>query len=229
MSDIDALNALLDRRHSCRAFLPDPVPQAVIERIVATAQKVPSWCNAQPWHLVITRPPETDRLRDALHAHARTAGHAPDIAFPRQYAGVYKTRRSDCGWALYDAVGVRKGDREGSARQMMQNFRFFGAPHHALVTTEADLGAYGVLDCGAFVTAFTLAAEALGVASIPQAAVASCAPFLRNWFDLPGHRQIVCGLSFGYADRNHPANAFRTRRAPMEEVVTWKGPAASTG
>ncbi|MDJ0827828.1 MAG: nitroreductase [Rhodobacter sp.] len=223
MSDIETLDALLSRRHSCRGFRGDPVPDAVVERIVATAGKVPSWCNAQPWQVVVTRLAETDRLRTALFAEAQTGAQAPDIAFPARYAGVYQARRRDCGWALYDAVGVAKGDRAASARQMLENFRFFDAPHHALVTTEADLGAYGVLDCGAFVTAFTLAAEALGIATIPQAAVAGLSPFLRRWFDLPENRQVVCGISFGYRDDTHPANAFRTTRAGLDEVLTWKG------
>ncbi len=222
MSDLDALDALLRRRHSCRAFLPDPIPEETIARIVETAQRVPSWCNAQPWQVTVTRGAETDRLRDALLAEAASAAARPDIPFPTRYEGVYKSRRSTCGWALYEAVGVEKGDRAGSARQMMENFRLFGAPHFALITTEAELGPYGVLDCGAFITAFTLAAEALDVASIPQAAVAAYAPFLRTWFDLPESRQVVCGISFGRRDEAHPANAFRTERAPLDEVLTFK-------
>ena len=222
MSDIDGFEALLARRHSCRAFRPDAVPDADIERIVAAAGRVPSWCNAQPWHVAVTRKPETDRLRGDLYALAAQGGHAPDIPFPDAYTGIYKQRRSVCGWALYKAVGVEKGDRDGSGRQMMENFRLFGAPHLALVTTPADLGAYDVLDCGAFVTAFTLAAEAMGVASIPQAALASHSGFLRDWFGLAGDRQMVCGISFGYRDAAHPANRFRTERAPLDEILDWR-------
>lgn len=221
MSDIQTLDALLRRRHSCRAFRPDPVPDATIEQIVATAQRVPSWCNAQPWQVIVTRAPHTDRLRKALHAHAANAPHVSDIPFPAQYTGPYADRRRACGWALYGAVGVEKGDRTASSHQMLENFRFFGAPHFALITTEADLGAYGVLDCGAFVTAFTLAAEALGIASIPQAAVAGFSPFLRDWFSLPEARQIVCGISFGLKDADHPANSFRTDRAALAETLSW--------
>ncbi len=220
---INELETLLRQRHSCRAFRPDPIPQATIERILSTAQKVPSWCNAQPWQVILTRAEETERLRSALYEHAQSAAHTPDIPFPTQYTGDYKARRSDCGWALYDAVGIEKGDRDASRAQMMQNFNLFGAPHLALITTEADLGPYGLLDCGAYVTAFTLAAQALGVASIPQAALAGCAPFLRDWFDLPDNRQIVCGISFGLSDMDHPANQFRTTRVPLADVVTWVG------
>jgi len=40
------------------------------------------------------------------------------------------------------------GDREASKRQTLENFRMFGAPHVAIITTERKLGTYGVLDCG---------------------------------------------------------------------------------
>jgi nitroreductase len=29
-------------------------------------------------------------------------------------------------------------------------------------------------------------------------------------------------ISFGYEDEAHPANGFRTGRAPLEEVVEWR-------
>ena len=34
-------------------------------------------------------------------------------------------------------------------------------------------------------------------------------------------RLVVCGISFGYEDAAHPANSFRTRRAPLSEAVAW--------
>lgn len=223
MSDAAALTRILDARFSCRAFRPDPLAPALIEEIVAEAQKVPSWCNAQPWHLVVTGAAETDRLRAELAEEMKTAAHAPDIAFPERYRGVYKDRRSTCGWQLYGAVGIEKGDREGSHRQMMENFRFFGAPHAAVLTSESDLGAYGLVDCGGFLTALTLAAAARDVATIPQAALASYAPLLHRVFGLPDTRRVVCVISMGRPDLNHPANSFRTARAPLSETLRWQG------
>jgi nitroreductase len=140
MNDAAALSRVLDARHSCRAFRGTPLPGALIEDIITEAGKVPSWCNAQPWQVVVTRAGETDRLRAALADAVANTGHSPDLPFPDRYEGIYRQRRSDCGWALYDAVGVARGDRAGSAEQMQQNFRFFGAPHVALVTSEAALG-----------------------------------------------------------------------------------------
>nr|WP_254899066.1 nitroreductase [Thalassococcus arenae] len=213
---------MIKSRFTCRGYRPDPVPRAEIEAALETAQHVPSWCNSQPWQVLACSAPETDRLREALFAHVQTADHAPDIPFPAAYEGVYKQRRSECGWQLYEAVGIEKGDRAGSARQMMQNFRFFGAPHVMLVTTPKALGPYGVLDCGAFVTAALLALQARGIASTAMASVAGYAPFLRAWFGIAADRDLLCGIACGYADPDHPANGFRTTRAPLTETVEWR-------
>lgn len=221
-SDLDPFETLLRRRHSCRAFRPDPVARDTIERILTTAGRVPSWCNSQPWQVTVTSGAETDRLRAALTERAQAGTPAPDIPFPTRYAGAYLDRRRDCGWKLYEAVGVEKGDRAGSARQMLRNFDLFGAPHCAILSSPVDLGPYGVLDCGGFITAFTLAAEALGVASIPQAAVAGFAPFLHDHFGIGADRLILCGIAFGYSDTDHPANSFRTDRADLAEIVDWR-------
>ncbi|MEP2715970.1 nitroreductase [Pseudophaeobacter sp.] len=216
------LQALFSARHSCRAFLPDPLPKPLIQEILSCAQRVPSWCNAQPWKLTITSDEETERLRQALMAAVQNGGHSPDLAFPTAYEEEYKTRRRECGRALYEAVGVKKGDRAASARQMMENFSLFGAPHCAVLSTPVALGGYGAMDCGGFVAGFTLAAQAAGVATIPQAAVASYAPLLHELLDIPQDRQILCAISFGYGDPDHPANGFRTSRAPLPEFTEFR-------
>jgi len=222
MTEFETLQDVLHARHSCRAFLPDALPRATVEKIVTAAGRAPSWCNAQPWQVIVTAGAETERLRNGLMDEVQTASHSPDIPFPARYSGPYQDRRRTCGWQLYDAVGVTKGDRDASRAQMMENFRFFGAPHIALITSDQELGQYGLVDCGGFITAFTLAAQALGIATIPQAAVASYTPYLRRFFDLPEDRVIVCSIAFGLSDTQHPANSFRTGRAPLGEVLCWR-------
>ena len=41
MNDFETLNAILNARHSCRAFLPDAVAQDTVNDIVEAAQKAP--------------------------------------------------------------------------------------------------------------------------------------------------------------------------------------------
>ncbi len=220
-ADAACLDRLLAERHSCRAFLPDQVPREVIERILAMSQRTASWCNSQAWQLVVAGGAATERFRAALLKAAGSGEQSWDIPPPKAYLGAYLDRRRECGFQLYESVGIAKGDREASARQGLENFRLFGAPHVAIITSPEPLGPYGAVDCGAYVANFMLAAKSLGVASIAQAALASQSALVRSHFRIPEDRQVVCGISFGYEDLAHPANAFRTRRAPVTEVVTW--------
>ena len=217
----DSFGRLLQERYSCRAFLERQVGQETIARMLEMAQRTPSWCNSQPWKVVITRGTATQSFRDAISAYASSHEREPDFAFPREYRGVYLDRRRECGIQLYQSVGIARGDREAAARQGMENYRLFGAPHAMIVTTDEALGVYGMLDCGAWVNNFMLAARSLGVASIAQAALGAHPKFLRSYFGLPEERRVVCGVSFGYADESHPVNGFRTARAALSEVVTW--------
>ncbi|MEP1944331.1 MAG: nitroreductase family protein, partial [Sulfitobacter sp.] len=111
--------------------------------------------------------------------------------------------------------------RAARQAQMLRNYTFFDAPHVAIVHSPAELGPYGAMDTGGFVTAFALAATALGVATIPQAAVAAYAPLLKEHLAIGPDRLILCAISLGYADPEAPANQFRTSRAPLGDIITW--------
>lgn len=223
-SEFDALDNLLLRRHSCRAFRSTAVSHEVIVRILTVAQRTASWCNAQPWRVHIVSGEPLEALRTELLARVDSGrSPAPELDWPREYHGIYLERRRECGWSLYRATGVPKGDREASARQSRENFRCFGAPHVAVVSSDDALGTHGVMDTGAWVANFMLAGEALGVASIAQAALASYPDVLRKHLDIPPDHRIVCGISFGFEDAGHPANSFRMSRAPLHEVVSWVG------
>jgi nitroreductase len=219
----DVIGRLLLERFSCRAFRPDCVPAATLEMIFAAAQFTANWCNAQAWQIVVTEREATERFRHALFAKASEpgAGSAPDIPFPLRYDGVFGERRKEAGVALYRSVGIAREDRDGAARQMLENYRFFGAPHVLILTTEADLGTYGAVDCGIYLGNLMLLMQGHGIASIAQGALPRFSPFIREFFGIPDNRQVLCGLSFGYADDDHPANRFRTTRSPAEAAVRW--------
>lgn len=222
-TEFDSLRKLLAGRHSVRGFLAEPVDQATIELLLETAQLSPSWCNSQPWHVVVTRGHETERFRDGLSSYAATYPSKPDFGLPTSYDGAYRDRRREAGWALYGAVGIERGDREASARQAAENFRLFGAPHAAIVTTDRNLGVPGAMDCAVWLGSFLLAAQSVGIGAIPQAALAMHPDFIREHFGLDDSRQVVFGVSFGYEDTQHPANNFRVGRAPVEDAVRFVG------
>ena len=74
----------------------------------------------------------------------------------------------------------------------------------------------------AFATGFMVAAQALGLASVAQTALAGYAPLLRKTLEIAEGRHILRGISFKYSDPAHPANSFRTACAVVEDVMEWR-------
>ncbi len=58
-------------------------------------------------------------------------------------------------------------------------------------------------------------------ALVPQAALANHSALVKATLEIPADRLMVCGISLGYEDTAHPANSYRTRRAPLSEAITW--------
>jgi nitroreductase len=219
---IGVLEELLGERYSCRAYRPDPVPRSTIERILTAAQRTASWCNSQPWQVLIASGAAKERFRAAIYAAASSgAPDDGDFSFPREYRGVYQERRRESGFQLYNTLGIARGDRAAYARQSLENFNFFGAPHVAIIHSDEALGIYGAIDCGAYVGNFLLAAQALGLGAIPQAALAHQSGLIRRHFGLGDDRRVVCGISFGFPDREHKINSYRTSRAGIPETATF--------
>jgi nitroreductase len=221
-ADAALLSGLLARRFSCRAYAPQPIPEARLREVFAAAQHTPSWCNTQPWQVVVASGATRDDLSTALLAAAQSERPpCPDFAFPPGYDGVYRERRKACGLQLYGVLGIGRDDRERARAQSLENFRFFGAPHVAFVTTDASLGVYGLLDCGLYVMSVLLALEAAGIASIAQAALATWPDVVRARLAIPETRRVVCGIAFGRGLPDAPINSYRTARAAADEVVRF--------
>ena len=218
--DDEVLKRLLDTRYSCRAFRAEPVPQETILRILEIAARTASNNNAQPWQIIITSGSATDRFRDAFFHAAQNEPWKSDYP-TAEHLDIYKQRSRACGLALYGSVGIGREDKEKAQAQRLRNFQLFDAPHAAIITSDVRQGPFGVMDCGAYINNFVLAARSLGVDSIAQGAFAQQADFLRGYFGLSDDRVIVNGISFGYEDKEHPVNCFRTGRAPIEEIVTF--------
>jgi nitroreductase len=219
---IDILENLLGERYSVRAFKPVPVPRETIERVLTAAQRTASWCNSQPWQVVIASGEAKEKFRKAIYAEASSGAPADgDFEFPREYLGVYLERRRESGFQLYNTLGIARGDKAAYARQALENYNFFGAPHVAIIHTDEALGIYGAIDCGAYVSNFMLAAQALGLGTIPQAALARHSGMIRRHFKLGDDRRVVCGISFGFADHADKINSYRTSRARISDTVMF--------
>jgi nitroreductase len=65
---------IINTRRSVRSYLPEPVPRAVLQRIVAAGVEAPSGCNLQLRHYVIVDDPE---LMECIRPVSRALTGAP--------------------------------------------------------------------------------------------------------------------------------------------------------
>jgi len=221
-AQIAMFDALMRARRSIRGFKPDPVAPAVLDAIFTTAQHAPSNCNVQPWIVHVVSGPMIARLRDHLYTAVK-AGAAPSPDFPLtgSYPGAYRTRQIGAAVALFDATGVARDDRPARAASMLRNFQFFDAPHAALLFMPDWAGWREAADCGMYAQSLMLAMAAHGVGSCAQGALSHFAAIIREELGVTPDHKLLFGLSFGYPDNAHPANAARTDRAALTEAVVF--------
>lgn len=211
-------------RWSCRAFRPEEVDETVLSGVFGVAQRTASWCNTQPWGVHLLGGETTKWFAKELTEHVAThpalTDQTPDLPLPARYEGAYLERRRAAGYALYESLGIDRADTVARAAAMLDNYAFFGAPHVAVITSDRSQGTYGAIDCGAYVANLTNAALDAGLATIAQGAIGVYAGKVRELLELPDERVVVCGVAIGYADSEHPVNAFRTERATLADLVT---------
>lgn len=219
----DQLDAALARRKSVRGFRPEPLSRATLDTLFGAAQRAPSWCNVQPWRVVVTAPPLTSQVAEALTAAATSGMPTPDVPFPMDYPEPYSTHRRQCGGALYGAMGIERHDKASRYDAWLRNYGLFGAPHMAVVSHDRRLGQYATLDVGVWLGVLIAAAATLGVDLCPMASVAAYPAPLRSVLAIPDDELILFGMAIGTEDPAVPANACRTTRDPLSANIRFAG------
>lgn len=222
MSDLEALARA---RFSVRAFHPDPVPRAVVERLLRVARLAPSGGNLQPGRFLALSGEPLARLVAALEV-AVSAGR-PQVRefvyYPDPMPPHLKDRQREAGYALYEALGIDRRDHAARAAQFRHNYRFFGAPVGIVVTIERVMGPAGFMDLGMALQTLMLAAVEAGLATCGIGALSYHADVVRDCLGLPETELVVCGLALGHAEDEAPLNRFRTNRLPLEGFAEFRG------
>ena len=211
--DIDVLERLLADRFSCRGFH--------VGAGAARDDRTHARCRAENG-VVVQQP----AMADCDHVRRCNAKISEgDDGSPPQAAGRatgISSFRANIAVSIWSGVAraafsfTTRSASPKATKPLTRNRRWrilisSGAPHVAIVHTDEALGVYGAVDCGGYVTSLMLAAQALGLATVPQAALAFHSDIVRQHLGLGDDRKVVCGISFGYADREHKANGYRTK------------------
>jgi nitroreductase len=215
---MDVLSAMQQRK-SARAYLAKEVSRRDIAEILACAARAPSAINLQPWEFIVIYGDEKQRLvRRLLKAQRERqvkCGSGADRPLPEHI-----NRRAKEAMAVMEppisASGMtfNRFIEEGSCS-------FYGAPVAIIVVIDKRFPAIRYLDVGLAVSYLLLAAQAKGLATCPIGLITAYQDDISQMLSIPEEKAILLGISLGYADESSPANAFRTGRADLNEIVTW--------
>lgn len=168
---MNVFEAIMERR-SVRQFLPDPVSQEDLERILDAARYAPTAGNVQPWRFLLVREARNRmELKEAVHRFLR--GKIAGMELTEEQ----KTKHQDQFHDFVEAV--------------------FGAPVWVLVFV--DEGHYPELvgyDGAAAVQNMLLAAHALGYGTAWQTTIFP-ELFIKGYFAIPDPYRFICGLPIG--------------------------------
>jgi len=210
----------LTTRRSLRAFLPTPVPRAVVEEILAVASRAPSGTNTQPWRVYVLTGASKDalsrKIRAAYDDPAERVQHAEEYAYyPTEWISPYIDRRRKVGWDLYGLLGIAKTDKARMHEQHGRNYEFFGAPVGLMFTIDRVMRQGSWLDYGMFLEGVMVAARARGLDTCPQAAFTQFHRIIGEHLGFDEREQLVCGMSLGHADPDAIENTLVTEREPV--------------
>ncbi len=216
----------LESRMSCRAFLPDPVPEATLRQILTGASRAPSGGNLQPWFAdVLTGAPLA-----ALVQRIRALVPEYPLGYPSEYpvypsplAEPYRTRRFQNGEELYATIGLPRADKPARLRQYARNFAGFDAPVMVFVSIDRGMGSAQWSDMGMFMQSIMLLAREYGLHTCPQESWSGWYREVAEAVALPANRMLFSGIAVGYRDESAPINRLRTTRVPLEEFASFRG------
>jgi deazaflavin-dependent oxidoreductase (nitroreductase family) len=218
MPDFDTV---VRERRSVRRYLPAPVPDDVLSKVLDAAQQTPSNCNTQPWQVHIL----SGEIKDAFSTTILTAFESgidtKDFSFAvADYDAESQSRARAQGAAYYQALGIARDDHDQRNDAARHNLSFFGAPHVALLfAPNVGDNVRIAADIGMYAQTFLLALTANGLAGIPQTMLGSYAEQARILLGLPEDVRLLFGISFGYADLDHPAARYDIDRIPASQSV----------
>ena len=214
--------AVLGRR-SIRQFLPKPVPDELIEDLIAKSIWSPSWGNTQPWEIVVGTGESLAKFKkknqDAF-IEGKTA--TTDIPMPQVWPDRNKLRYKELGKSVLGALSIAREDQQARIDHLAWMFKLFDAPTVVIFMVDKTLLLeYAMLDVGLILQTFCLLAHDKGLGTCIMAASVMYPEIVREVFSIPETKRLVMGAALGWPDTEAPVNSFKRNRGQLEEFVKW--------
>ena len=204
-------------RQSIRAFTDQEVPDILIKELLEKSARAASGGNLQPWKIFIINNSIMSKFLKFQKEWTDPETPAYDI-YPEKLTEPYKTSRYEVGAQMYSILGIGRDDKEGRFKQMLENFKFFGAPSAFFCFVDRQMGRPQWSDLGMFLQTFMLLAREAGLDTCAQEAWSLKQESVTAFVEAPEEEMLFCGMAIGYRDTKASINKLRTNRRPVE---TW--------
>lgn len=205
---------VVNNRHSVRDFSEQPVKKADLEKIIETAGKTPSWANVQPWKVVIATGNSLAKIRNYHQTGNTERSEFPP--FHRQSMG--KQRQANLRtWSsgIHHFLGA-------DANEMYRDSdKLFNAPAIAYLFLPREINPWTVYDLGAFGQTLMLAAQNLGIDSIPAEEFVFNPTEIHQVLGVSDDYLLAMGIGLGYPQKAK-INDFRSERMAVDKYLTIK-------
>lgn len=215
----NSISEALHTRHSIREFQNQAIPMEILEKVLSSSLRAPSWKNAQPWQVKVVSGQTKDLLSSRLVSAAQTSQPKPETEWLENYPAKAKKRMFDLGMKVYGVAGIDRKDKAARDEFMLNNFRFFGAPTCIIITTTFDLNFFVGIDIGCYVQSILLLAREYGLGTCAQAAIGAFPDVVKGVLQLPEEEKVIMGISIGFPKDNSNLNQFHAPREEFKDLI----------
>lgn len=220
------LEQAMQERRSIRGFQDKPVPRALLEEIIALANRAPSSMNTQPWHFHVLTGAPLEAVREG-NSTRMLQGVPPvrEIVDHGAYEGPHRDRQVAIAKQLFAAMGIAREDKEMRQDWVMRGFRQFDAPVSVVVTFDKSLdnGTIAHFDLGAVTYGLVLAAWDRGLGAVINGQGIMQSPVVREHAQIPDDEVIMTCVALGWPDVEFAANSVVSTRREVAEVAHFVG------
>jgi nitroreductase len=218
---MDAIECIRTRT-STRRFTSEPVSKVLLQDIIDVAHRSPSYRNCQPWEVVVVSGKKKEVLSAILiHLAERGVVPNPDISAPQSWPEDIQRRLETAIKKRTEFSGIDMADPDYTKNNLIDNFRFYGAPHAIFLFQDSSLSNWQILDMGMFAQSLMLAAHSKGLGTVPQAYLTHYPSEVKKFLQVPDSKRLVLGLSIGYPNSKEIDNRDRSDRVPVSKIVKW--------
>lgn len=217
---------LVKARKTIRGFQKKPVPQELIDEIIAVAKWAPSSMNTQPWHVHVVTGEPLERIRQGNTDNMMNGvPHQRDFPMKEEYEGEHRKRQIAIAVQLFEAMGIARDDKVKRTDWVMRGFRQFDAPVSLVLTYDKKLepAAISQFDLGAFSHALVLAAWERGLGCVINGQGIMQSSVVHQHAGIPDDECIMICIAMGYPDDSFEANHVKSVREDNPNFVRYVG------